>query len=102
MGLVYGFTVSKADHSTVSVEGGTKGDNSFLQLKIQRGETMSAQIEAAKKEMAKKIDPAKVADPIGACVYNAGDATFCATLTKAQCDGLSGIWFANDNCQNHT
>jgi len=62
---------------------------------------MSDQVMKAKEEMAKRIDPSAKMDPVGACVYNAGDATFCTTSTKAQCDNLHGIWFANDNCQNH-
>jgi hypothetical protein len=35
----------------------------------------------------------------GACVYNAGGKTYCAVLTKSQCDVFSGsIWTANGKC----
>jgi hypothetical protein len=34
----------------------------------------------------------------GACVYDAGSGTYCAQLTKPQCDVLKGIWTAGGKC----
>ena len=34
----------------------------------------------------------------GACVYVAGSKTYCAVLSKANCDTLSGVWTENGKC----
>jgi hypothetical protein len=34
----------------------------------------------------------------GACVYTAGTKTYCAVLTKSQCDGLKGAWTKGGKC----
>ncbi len=35
---------------------------------------------------------------IGACVYTAGEKTYCAQLSKSDCDSLSGIWTKDGKC----
>ena len=43
-------------------------------------------------------DSQSQANATGACVYTAGAKTFCAVLSKANCDTLKGIWTANGKC----
>lgn len=43
------------------------------------------------------INKAVLADQ-GACVYSAGSKTYCAQLTKSQCDGLKGFWTSGGKC----
>ncbi len=44
------------------------------------------------------VDRAAVAAATGACVYSAGSGTYCASLTKAQCDQLRGAWTEGGRC----
>ena len=34
----------------------------------------------------------------GACVYVAGTKTYCAVLTKSECDVLKGNWVSGGKC----
>jgi hypothetical protein len=40
----------------------------------------------------------KAAASTGACVYIAGGKTYCASLTKDQCNQLKGIWNEGKPC----
>ena len=40
----------------------------------------------------------KSAASTGACVYIAGGKTYCASLTKAECNQLNGIWNEGKSC----
>ena len=40
--------------------------------------------------------------PTGACLWCEGAAQRCGNgYTKAQCDSKNGVWYENDNCENH-
>jgi hypothetical protein len=45
----------------------------------------------------KATKAAKVAET-GACVYSAGEKTYCASLSKSDCDALSGTWTSGGTC----
>ncbi len=36
----------------------------------------------------------------GACVYTAGSGTYCANLSKDQCDALGGVWTPGSTCSS--
>ena len=50
-------------------------------------------------KMLEKANKSSVATATtGACVYSAGTKTYCAVLTKSQCDKLSGAWTSGGKC----
>jgi hypothetical protein len=54
-------------------------------------------IEKAKAEMSKTAHETAT-QSTGACVYNSGGKTYCAVLTKPQCDFVHGAWVAGKGC----
>lgn len=43
-------------------------------------------------------EPDTTATAKGACVYNAASKTYCAVLTKAECNQLKGTWYEGKKC----
>ena len=42
-------------------------------------------------------ESSKLADS-GACIYTAGAKTYCAALSKSDCDALKGSWTEGGKC----
>lgn len=53
------------------------------------------------KKLGQLLEKATKAAPVadtGACVYTAGAKTYCASLSKSDCDTLGGAWTKGGKC----